>query len=297
MPLPDLFSRRRRQAGQSGVADVYQYVDIPTKLRQQLLFAFEDMFVSVRVSAERQGGIWDAIAHFMRREKGVPALSTNMYNGDKREVTSWFLVEPDIDYVLDVVELFARGLSNLSQYREDEYNNGISDINDRFLEAGVGYQVNGGQVIQISNQLVHKEVIVPALELLAEMRYAGANEEFRKAHQEFRAGEYEDCLVDCLKAFESVLKVISADKKWGTAENANAKQLIQAAYDNNLVPTYTQSEFTGLRSILEGGTPTVRNKAGGHGQGVTPRKIPRHLAAFQLHQTAAAILYFAESAK
>jgi hypothetical protein len=58
-----------------------------------------------------------------------------------------------------------------------------------------------------------------------------------------------------------------------------------------------QTEFTGLRTILEGGVGTVRNKAGGHGAGENKREVPRHVAAFQLHQTAAAILLLVEAAE
>ena len=58
-----------------------------------------------------------------------------------------------------------------------------------------------------------------------------------------------------------------------------------------------QNEFTGLRTILESGTPTVRNKAAGHGAGPNPRNIPRHIAAFQLHQTAAAIVLLIQAAE
>jgi hypothetical protein len=58
-----------------------------------------------------------------------------------------------------------------------------------------------------------------------------------------------------------------------------------------------QNSFTGLRTILESGVPTTRNKTAGHGTGATPRNIPRYIAEFQLHQTAAAILLLVAAAK
>ena len=76
-----------------------------------------------------------------------------------------------------------------------------------------------------------------------------------------------------------------------------ASKLLKAVFDNKLIPDYMQNEFSGLRTILESGVPTVRNKDGGNGAGVNPRNIPAHIAGFQLHQTGAAIVLLIEAAK
>ena len=60
-------------------------------------------------------------------------------------------------------------------------------------------------------------------------------------------------------------------------------------------PSDLQSQFGALRSVLESGVPTIRNRAGGHGAGVKRREVPRHLASYTLHLTAAAILFLAEA--
>jgi hypothetical protein len=44
---------------------------------------------------------------------------------------------------------------------------------------------------------------------------------------------------------------------------------------------------------LESGTPTVRNKEGGHGQGTEITTIPEHLASYTLHLTATNLLFLA----
>jgi hypothetical protein len=72
---------------------------------------------------------------------------------------------------------------------------------------------------------------------------------------------------------------------------------LEIAFSNGLIPLHFQSQFGGLRSILESGIPTVRNKNAGHGAGTTPRTIPKYLAAFQLQQTAATILMLIEASK
>jgi len=57
------------------------------------------------------------------------------------------------------------------------------------------------------------------------------------------------------------------------------------------VPTWLQSEFSGLRSALESGVPTARNRVSGHGSGAAPRSVPPYFAAYLLHMTAAAIVF------
>ena len=57
------------------------------------------------------------------------------------------------------------------------------------------------------------------------------------------------------------------------------------------------SHFSGLRSVLESGLPTVRNKQGGHGQGENPVVIPSYLAAYALHLAASNIVMLLEAHK
>ena len=50
-----------------------------------------------------------------------------------------------------------------------------------------------------------------------------------------------------------------------------------------------------LRSLLEGGVPTGRNRLSGHGQGTTPTIIPDHIVSYVLHMTGAAIVFLVKS--
>lgn len=177
-------------------------------------------------------------------------------------------------------------------------NHDVEVLNARMLEDGFGFQIERGQIIEIGSTFVHKEVTVPSLALLADPAYQHANDEFRQAYQEFNQGNYDDCIHDCCNAFETVLKVILTAKGWVFDDKKDtAGKLIAIAFDNGLIPSYMQTEFAGLRTILESGVPTVRNKTAGHGTGTNPRNIPKHVAAFQLHQTAAAIVLLVEAAK
>jgi hypothetical protein len=132
------------------------------------------------------------------------------------------------------------------------------------------------------------------LRLLDEKRFSSANKEYRSAHDAYRHGQLEDCLVDCGKALESDFKVIGRKRAWKFNDTDNASRLIQAAVDAGFLAAYSQSSLNHLKGLIETSTPTVRNKMAAHGAGAHPRVVPRHLAAFQLHQTAAVILYLVE---
>jgi hypothetical protein len=53
-------------------------------------------------------------------------------------------------------------------------------LNLRFLEHGVGYKYEAGTLIRIDSELVHAEVVKPALNLLRAKEYKGANENFSR---------------------------------------------------------------------------------------------------------------------
>ena len=160
-----------------------------------------------------------------------------------------------------------------------------------FQEHGVGYQFESGEVIRVDSQFVHAEVVRPALALLSASAFAGAEKEFLNAHEHYRHGRYEEAIAEALKAFESAMKSICTKRKWSFNTTDTAKQLLDACIREGLVPASLQSEFSALRSVLESGVPTIRNKQAGHGAGPVPRTIPAHLAAYALHLTAASIVF------
>ena len=100
---------------------------------------------------------------------------------------------------------------------------------------------------------------------------------------------------NCLKAFESCLKVICQKRGWSYRQNDSANRLISIVFDNELIPPLMQSHFSGLRSALESGVPTVRNNWTGHGQGVEEITVPGYIASYILHLTASNILLLAKA--
>lgn len=89
------------------------------------------------------------------------------------------------------------------------------------------------------------------------------------------------------------MKAIHEKHTWPYDKNYTASKLISSCLANGLVPEYLQNQFSSVRSLLESGIPTVRNKEGGHGQGAGVTSVPEHLASYTLHLTATNLLFLA----
>ena len=172
----------------------------------------------------------------------------------------------------------------------------IKELNVRFLEHGIGYQYESGKIIRIDSKYTYEEMVRPALGLLHLKGYEGAEAEFLKAHEYFRKGDNTGVLNECLKAFESTLKIICDKRSWKYDEKSTSKDLIEICFKNNLIPNFLQNEHNSLINLLKSGVPTLRNKLSGHGQGT--EKLPPisdYYAAYMIHMTASNIIFFIEA--
>ena len=275
MPIFDLFSKRQKRL-RGEMPDVYVYDDLPHPLRVQIVHIWRDTLRH-----------YEFIVNTLCREYGVFFLAETDYPRDyRKELFDFFLNEKNIEKVLDAVELSFQVIG-----RDDA----IEELNQRFKEHGFGYQFTNGKIIRIDSEFTHTEIVKPALRLLGQKQYAGAQQEFLKAHEHYRKGNAKEALNECLKAFESVMKAICDKRGWSYSNNATAKPLIQVCFDNGLIPSFWQSHYSSLRNLLESSVPTGRNKLSGHGQGTTPEAVPDHLVAYMLNMTASAIVFLAEA--
>jgi len=173
----------------------------------------------------------------------------------------------------------------------------VDSLNERMMEGGFGFAYRDSKIIEFTSEFSYNEIIIPALGLLSNTVFANANREFLDAFDEFKAKKYDDCITDCGNAFESVIKIIASQKGWDDVKETDAAaKLIESLCRHELFPNYMQEQVKGLRMMLQG-TATVRNKEGGHGAGYRTRDIGKHLAAYQLHQTAAAIIFMIEQSE
>jgi AbiJ N-terminal domain 4 len=304
----DLFSKRQKRL-RGEVADVYIYDKIPDPLRVQIIHIWEDTLGNQAEEERGYNGVrgaYEFIVESLCREYGLFKLSDvgGYRNREHRmELFQFLLQEQQAEKVLDVVELSFRFIDyktrdyyylcrpDASKFADDA----ISELNTRFREHGIGFQYVDGEIIRVDSELIHAEVVKPALALLHAKEFDGAQAEFLKAHEHYRHGNGKEALAECLKSLESVMKVICAKRKWKHAPQATSSTLIQVCFDNGLIPPFWQSHFSALRSLLESGVPTARNRLGGHGQGGTVVEVPACLVAYVLHMTAASIVFLVEA--
>lgn len=300
MAIFQLYSTRQRKlSGQ--VSDVYQYESIPQNLRVQASQIIEEIMGSGNTYFRPETSVYAWIHRTVCREYGVNSLSPECET-DSHAIFSFLNDTNDYEKCLDVIEICFKSVDTTLRNQPEKFklddeqiDSAIEELNYRFKEAGVGYQFEGGEIIRVDSQFVHSEAVKPILQILgSNPSYEGANDEFLSAHEHFRHQHYKECLNDCLKSFESLMKAIHVKRGWDLKQNDTAKKLINGCLTNGLIPEYMQYEFSSLRSLLESGIPTIRNKEGGHGQGHEVITVPDHLASYALHLTASTLLFLAK---
>jgi AbiJ N-terminal domain 4 len=303
MKIIDLFSKRQKRL-RGDMPDVFVYDSLPAQLRVQIVHVWRDALGEERsYGGTHVSSAYDFIHDALCREYGLFDLLPRAKSHEEA-VVNFFLQEESVERALDVVELcfqVVNGFIRENQtYRYNtkralEPDGAIAELNERFKESTVGYAFESNELIRIDSQFVHAEAVKPTLGLLRSKDFAGANEEFLSAHQHYRHGRHKECLVDALKALESTMKAICKRRKWQYQPADTAKALLGICFANGLIPSYLESQFSSLRSLLESGVPTVRNKLGGHGQGSDPFAVPEFMARYALNMTATSILFLAEA--
>ena len=302
MPILELFSKRQKRI-RGEVSDVYQYEEIHHTFRIQVVHIIRDTIGVEQPYNDATNRVYADIHKALCKEYGV--FSLKLYESSNfKAIFDSFMNEKNYEKCLDIIELSFKIID--TYIRENDYtfrealgvsqdpDSAINELNYRFKESGIGYQFESGELIRVDSNFIHSETVKPALRLLGKnKRYSGANNEFLSAHEHYRHNRYKECLNDCLKSFESLMKAIHDQHSWPYNKNDTAKKLINSCLENNLIPDYLQNQLSSIRILLESGIPTVRNKEGGHGQGSQISTVPEHLASYMLHLTATNLLFLA----
>lgn len=303
MSIITLFSKRQKKL-RGEIPDIYTYDTIPGPLKAQIIHIWFDTLGDGNSYHDDYKGTKRAykfIVESLRQEYGLFSLpgNENLHVPNYlAELVNFLMQEQDAETALDAIELsfnvidhVTRKFDHLQRSHASELADAaIEELNFRFREHGVGYEFNDGEIIRIDSQLVHAEVVKPALALLTAREYL-------TAHEHYRHGRTKEALTECLKAMESVMKAICAKRNWTHDPNATAKALLQVLFDKGLVPSFWTQHFSALRSTLEAGVPTARNRLGGHGQGTQVIEVPAYLVSYTLHLTASAIVFLVEAEK
>ncbi|WP_409260774.1 STM4504/CBY_0614 family protein [Pseudomonas putida] len=301
----DIFSKRQKRL-RGEMPDVYVYDEFPDALKNQVTFIVTDALglCHSHTYSRNAIGAYRAIIDVLCREWGKRELYPNAQGYHEHvQVFEALMREKDPERCLDIVELCMLVANTTGKDRNYRFGENpvpiidacIVELNERFKENGLGYEFINNEIIRIDTQLIHSEVVKPAINFLNGEGFEGAQEEFFDAHACYRHGKYKDALNSANKSLESTMKVICLKRGWPFKKTDTAKKLINICIENGLFPAYYQSHLAALANLLEGGVPTIRNNEGGHGQGGETKTVEPHIASYTLHMTASAIVLLAKS--
>jgi hypothetical protein len=223
----NLFSKRQKKL-RGEVPDVYTYDKIPQALRVQIIHIWKDALGNpVEYDGRYDNDVRDTYRHIVDtlcREYGLFVLSEpiDSHRDHFVELCDFLLHEQATERVLDAVELSFRLIDRLTRkyaylFRQNASkiaDAALDELNTRFREHGIGFQYVDGEIIRVDSELIHKEVVKPALNLLRAKQFAGAQAEFFKAHEHYRHGNSKEALAESLKSLESVMKAICDERGW-----------------------------------------------------------------------------------
>ena len=111
-----------------------------------------------------------------------------------------------------------------------------------------------------------------------------------EALEDYRKGDYGDCLTKCGSAFESTMKIICSKKNWSYKQIDTAAALLDIIKDNTNIESYMFETFKLVA--------TLRNRQSkAHGAGTQPKNVSPNTARYALGATATAVLFLVEETK
>ncbi|MCP4373081.1 MAG: abortive infection family protein [Deltaproteobacteria bacterium] len=308
----DVFSKRDEEKGS------FNY-KAPTTLKNKIFLLCRDIFDNSQgpyIGHGYANEFWNEIHQALQYRHGKVQLFEGSYPNSKTEDAINFLLNCEDEEFLDFVEYIFK--VNCLFHVHIEENEIVQQINELFMSESSGYglteivkerviepantfpfgdrevekikTVAYPMIIRKDNQVTHALVLKPALTLLAESKFKAANNEYLEALEDYKKGDYGNCLVKCGSAFESVMKIICDDKGWPYKQKDTASPLIKTIIAN-----------TGLDSYFEGPliiVATLRNKLSkAHGAGTQPKNASQHIAQYALNATASAIILLVNEVK
>lgn len=304
----ETFAQRKRQQSRSGEPEIYSYDQAPEHLRHQICMALSEGIGDFREldsyghrSLPNANGLWVSIDRVCRKE--IFSYLSYLEPRDLRERFLGFVKSVQhMDDFLRAVEIGCHILLYiLSDDRIEDRGalqtaaDSLEEINRRFEQHAVGYQFENRHIIRVDSRVTHAEIIKPVLSLLTSPAFAKANDEFMTAHRHYRANEFKDCVTAAHRAFESMLKAICDIENWEYGKGDRASELVSKVNTKGLFTHDFDKNFTAYVAMLKAGLPSVRNDAGGHGEGLAAAAVTAQIARFALNLTASNMLFLGES--
>jgi len=290
--LFDVFSRRERDLANGGIKP------LTPEFRNRVLMLLRD---TLQYDFRAFLGQLHNKAAYLYGKFGLSGASA--HSSPEDDLLNFFTTCSDENF-LDLIELIFRSNLNGVSWPDNPM---IRGINEFFLVDALPYHLTEyviekvessfhgtpatsiriaeyPQIIRKDSEVVHQNAMEPTLSLLSGAEFKHANDEFLKALEDHRKGDYRDCLTKCGSSFESVMKVLCTKNSIAFNEKDTASVLLKALLGSGRLDQFWEQPLTLIA--------TLRNRlSSSHGAGAQAKVIPEHVATYAVNATASAILF------
>jgi len=260
-------ARRQREIEEQGAADVYVPVEkAPAGFWEAIVQATHWAVIS----EDNFGGStgvrwWDEL----RWHEGWPEID----RGDPGSAFVWLVRDGSTSFRTDMVDYYVR-LSAVELLLDivqdtDQFHDLANEAAQRFR---VGLRLEGNRFVDITSEHVHKEVVRPALQLLAKPEFESVNELYRKGFDRLLAGDPAGAITAATSAVEEMLRA-------GGCSGSSLQQLAQKARAQGWLTPGVEQSIVKLDAY--------RSDSDAHRVGTDERELARLV----LHLTASLLLY------
>ncbi len=189
----------------------------------------------------------------------------------------------------------------------NKLNTCVTQVNEIFREEGLSYVLTPytesqekdpetgiskverhyPQIILVDNQLTHKEIIVPTLNLLTNPALSVVNQELLEAFHHIRDRKYADAITRAASSLESMFKVIFKREKMPLPKNAALGNLVTDFVNQQKLPKYYENSFLAVSKIRN----EISSSHGKEGQLIDPPSFSE--AEHVVHLVASNIMFLA----
>lgn len=282
---------------------IYEKIDAGCRL--QIKFIVEDFFKENHIKAFCDEHLWPHIQDGLKRLHKTNSLyrehlhkTFGGYIDPSAEVLGYLETEDEFIKTMDTIEVIFRMIAKIENLINGsgypffvKPEQAIDNLNDCFKKSCIGDKFAGNMLIRIDNELLYANITQNAMIFLANPEYHNINDEYLQSHKHYRNGDFEDCIVNCNKAFESTLKVICNKRGYSYKQNARVADLMAILVSNNFFPSLLLQQITGVRKTLEEGISVIRNNQGGHGKGAAAIVVDENLTSYTLNLNGSAIKF------
>ncbi|OAA30189.1 hypothetical protein AT15_00340 [Kosmotoga arenicorallina S304] len=280
-----VFSKRCQQALKEGKIKV----SVPRSVRMRIWKLFEDYDERWGEIAETGWSYWTSrLERLTERIKSEHGLEQLFAYSEKEEGS---VVSTDLKgfvlrgnyppYLLDAIELLYENLS------EDKKLYFQKEFNQIMEESNLAWRMAEGKIFPVDSQYIEEEILRKSYQLLHEMKFLGALQEFEKARIDLANEDYEGVIQNANLAVESTIKYILGIKK------AKPGELYKKIIESGLIPEYFEGFLRAFEENILRSVAIIRNEqpGAGHGRGDMLQTAPYSLAELAVNLAGVLINY------